>query len=355
MRAVSSCFSALQGPKGRSLCILKENVFVQPMFVASIWSRNFHTFHALRNSVGKRFGLKLVVSDAYRASRDDPSTGRLKQRTVTTKTERTSNITRSSKSCVTRPSELGEETVTMGTKLNLYNSEVIETKDIKHYDVQPKVEGSKKSERLVTIFVFDTETTGLHRENERIIEFALRDLSGGKDSTLQTLVNPERDILNDHIHGITTSMVNRPDVPRFSDLIPILQHYVKTRQIPGTPILWVGHNARVFDVPFLISEFSRCSMEIPSDWLFLDTLSLARDLMKLEGSKLTGKSVQALREYYGIPWVGKAHTAMADVNMLSQILRHMTIDLQLPASALLERSFTASHIINAKKKKTTTS
>ncbi|KAI3986278.1 hypothetical protein MKX01_028559, partial [Papaver californicum] len=188
MRAVSSCFVVLQGPRGRSLSILKENVFVQPMFVASIWSRNFHTSHTLRSSVGKKFGFKFVASDAYRASRDDPNIGRLKQRTVATKTERTSNITHSSKSYIIRPNELGEEMVTMGTKLNLYNSEVIETKNTRHYDVQPKVVESKKSERLVTIFVFDTETTGLYRENERIIEFALRDLSGGKDSTLQTLV-----------------------------------------------------------------------------------------------------------------------------------------------------------------------
>lgn len=67
------------------------------------------------------------------------------------------------------------------------------------------------------------------------------------------------------------------------DLIPILLQYVKSRQKPGGYIMWVAHNARSFDVPFLINEFTRCSTEVPSNWLFLDTLPLAREVMKSEG------------------------------------------------------------------------
>lgn len=68
------------------------------------------------------------------------------------------------------------------------------------------------------------------------------------------------------------------------DLIPILLHYVKSRQKPGGYILFVAHNARSFDVPFLINEFSRCSYEVPNNWLFMDTLTLARELMKSGGN-----------------------------------------------------------------------
>ena len=70
---------------------------------------------------------------------------------------------------------------------------------------------------------------------------------------------------------------------RMEDLIPILLHYVRSRQKPGGYVLWVAHNARCFDVPFIINELRRCSTEIPPNWLFVDTLPLARELMKSGG------------------------------------------------------------------------
>lgn len=67
------------------------------------------------------------------------------------------------------------------------------------------------------------------------------------------------------------------------DLIPILLRYVGSRQKPGGCVVLVAHNARGFDVPFLIKEFSRCSFDIPPNWLFVDTLPLAREVMKSGG------------------------------------------------------------------------
>lgn len=48
----------------------------------------------------------------------------------------------------------------------------------------------------------------------------------------------------------------------------------------------VAHNARTFDVPFIRSEFLRCSVDIPSTWLFRDTMPLGREAMKSEGQFL---------------------------------------------------------------------
>lgn len=67
------------------------------------------------------------------------------------------------------------------------------------------------------------------------------------------------------------------------ELIPIILQFVKSRQKPGGYVLLVAHNARTFDVPFLLSEFSRYSVDIPLNWLFFDTMTLARQLMKLSG------------------------------------------------------------------------
>lgn len=70
---------------------------------------------------------------------------------------------------------------------------------------------------------------------------------------------------------------------RMEELIPILLQYVRSRQKPGGYVVWIAHNARCFDVPFLINELRRCSYSVPSNWLFIDTLPLAREVMKSGG------------------------------------------------------------------------
>jgi len=70
---------------------------------------------------------------------------------------------------------------------------------------------------------------------------------------------------------------------RMEDLIPILLQYVRSREKPGGHVLFVAHNARCFDVPFIMNELRRYSVNIPPNWLFLDTLPLARELMKSGG------------------------------------------------------------------------
>lgn len=67
------------------------------------------------------------------------------------------------------------------------------------------------------------------------------------------------------------------------ELIPILLQFIKSRQKPDGYVLLVAHNARTFDVPFLLKEFSRCSVDIPLNWLFFDNILLARQLMKSTG------------------------------------------------------------------------
>ena len=71
------------------------------------------------------------------------------------------------------------------------------------------------------------------------------------------------------------------------DLIPILLQFVRSRQKPGGYVVLAAHNARSFDVPFLCSEFTRCKAEFPSNWFFVDTLTLAREMMKSKGLSLS--------------------------------------------------------------------
>uniref|UniRef100_A0A0A8ZBV5 Exonuclease domain-containing protein n=1 Tax=Arundo donax TaxID=35708 RepID=A0A0A8ZBV5_ARUDO len=167
---------------------------------------------------------------------------------------------------------------------------------------------------------------------------------GGKNSTFQTLINPEKDVKNAYVHGISNHMVCRPDIPRFGEIIPILLQYVWSRQMDGKPVLWVAHNGRSFDVPFLIFEFRRCKVEMPRDWLFVDTLPIARQLVDSNGSKLSSVSLDKLRERYEIPLSGNAHRAMQDVTTLCYVLQKLTLELKLTVPQLLEKSFQASDL-----------
>ncbi|GLT37965.1 hypothetical protein SLA2020_122440 [Shorea laevis] len=306
-------------------------------------------FHASSGSHGSNSSFRLLCSKSSGLERG--YSRRWTRRPMSTKTEGRNKTNLSSKpgSIV---HEILDGKLSQSAALNVNKAGIIETQKTQYCDIQQKIVENKDLASLVTTIVFDIETTGLSREEERIIEIALQDLAGGENSTFQTLVNPGRYVPNPHVHGITTHMVCRPNVPRMEELIPILLQYVNSRQKPGGYVMLVAHNGRCFDVPFLISEFSRCSYEIPPNWLFVDTLSLARELKKSGVSRLPSKtSLQALREYYNIPLVGSAHRAMSDVRSLSMVLQRLTFDLKLSIPCLVGKSFTALDCINSKKKK----
>ena len=69
--------------------------------------------------------------------------------------------------------------------------------------------------KAVTVIVFDIETTGFSRIYDRVIEIAMQDLSGGENSTFETLVNPLKRELNTSILNISDDMVTSPTVPRY--------------------------------------------------------------------------------------------------------------------------------------------
>ncbi|CAL0302317.1 unnamed protein product [Lupinus luteus] len=324
-------FSLLQVPRCRIHCL------------ANYWGETFHSFNKTYGDNSST--IRLLSSKTYGLQGGQRK--KWTRRPITTNTEGTGRTkSRSTKN------EILSETILTSATVNVHKAPIDQSQAIQDCVIQQEIAQNKDLSSLVTVIVFDIETTGFSREKDRIIEIALRDLQGGENSTFQTLVNPQRDILNSEIHSITTQMVDRPDVPRMEDLVPILMRYVQSRQKPKGHVLLVGHNARVFDVPFIIHEFRRCSTEIPLDWLFLDTMSLARDLRNSDGTKLSSKSLAALQELYRIKVDGEAHRAMVDVNTLTSILPRLTYDLNLTLSDLVfKKSFRGSDIVDSKNKK----
>ncbi|XP_074311728.1 exonuclease DPD1, chloroplastic/mitochondrial [Silene latifolia] len=227
------------------------------------------------------------------------------------------------------------------------NNQQIQCTDV----CQSKAVNKDLAERA-TFIAFDLETTGVSRDRDRIIEIGLVDFEGGDKSTFNTLVNPGCTVDNFEIHKISTKMVCEPGVPRMEELIPILLQFVKSRQKPDAPVILVAHNARTFDVPFLKSEFDRCSFEIPSDWLFLDTLPISRRLWKSKGLKSTGMCSQGfLCKHYGIKVEGSAHRADSDASALKMLLHKLSFELNLSKADLWQETFTVDELKSKSTKK----
>ena len=106
--------------------------------------------------------------------------------------------------------------------------------------------------------VIDLETTGLSPgAHERVVEIAIvhADEYGTVTDQWETLVNPQRHVGAEHIHGIRAG--DLIDAPAFADIADDVMHLLSGR-------VMVAHNAR-FDRGFLAAEFGRASRALPDD------------------------------------------------------------------------------------------
>jgi DNA polymerase III subunit epsilon len=160
---------------------------------------------------------------------------------------------------------------------------------------------------------YDTETTGLDPNNDRIIEIAAFDPF--LDKTFDSLVNPKMDIPQSSIDisNISNEMVKNS--PTF-DVVG--KNFIEF--CSDDPIL-IAHNNDCFDFLFLKNEFLREKIFMPN-WRFVDTLKWARKYRP----DLPKHSLQYLREIYGIK-ANNAHRALDDVIILEKVFSNMIDDL----------------------------
>lgn len=178
---------------------------------------------------------------------------------------------------------------------------------------------------------YDTETTGVKAERDRIIEIAAYDPE--RDRSFEKLINPQCPIPPEAsaVHHITDAMV--ADAPPFSEILPEFVDFCD-----GDVVL-IAHNNDGFDIHFLRHEFKRCEKELP-DWKFFDTLKWARRYRP----DLPRHSLQFLREIYGIE-ENNAHRALEDVKVLYQIYCKMIDDLTIDqAHGLLNKPRLIQHM-----------
>ncbi|GAA1867018.1 hypothetical protein GCM10009715_12800 [Paeniglutamicibacter psychrophenolicus] len=167
--------------------------------------------------------------------------------------------------------------------------------------------------------VIDTETTGLFPGNhDRIAEIAVitLDRSGTVLDRWETLVNPERDLGKQSIHGIRAKDIL--EAPRFVDIAQELDW-----RLSGTIV--VAHNLG-FDVRFLGAEFQRAGLALPDFYLprGLCTMQMAHEY--LPGA---GRSLQDCCDSFSIE-LRHAHSAGDDAEATAVLLsRYMELDPDL--------------------------
>jgi DNA polymerase III subunit epsilon len=168
--------------------------------------------------------------------------------------------------------------------------------------------------RLRPIY-YDTETTGVRSDKDRIVELAAFDPI--ENRTFCQFINPGFPIPPEAtaIHNITNEMV--ANAPFFKEVAASFLAFC-----PLETVL-IAHNNDAFDKLFLEQEFKRSGLEFPQ-FRFVDTLKWAR---KYRGD-LPRHTLQSLREVYGFP-ANQAHRALDDVVVLHQVFAAMIDDLSM--------------------------
>jgi len=162
--------------------------------------------------------------------------------------------------------------------------------------------------------VFDTETTGLDNQADRIIEIGCVELENQFPTgrSLHLYINPDgRKVHPDAlaVHGITDAFL--ADKPVFAEVAEEIAAFFEGAH-------YVAHNAS-FDMGFLNTEYQRVGIPAVAPELVIDTLSLAR-----RRHPMGPNSLDALCRRYGIDNAHRTkHGALLDAELLTDVYIEM--------------------------------
>jgi DNA polymerase-3 subunit epsilon len=162
---------------------------------------------------------------------------------------------------------------------------------------------------LKPIVFFDIETTGLDIAKDRIVSLATIKISlDGDKEEKQILINPTIPISEEAsaVHGITDDMVK--DAPTFKQLSKSLLQYFEGCDL-------AGYNSDYYDLPLLMKEFQRCSIDFPT-W----EVNLV-DVLKFEKTLNSNKLTEVYKRYTG-KTLEDAHDSLSDVRATFEVLMH---------------------------------
>lgn len=165
------------------------------------------------------------------------------------------------------------------------------------------------------VIYYDTETTGIRPDKDRVIEIAAFDPE--QNQTFVKFVYPGCPIPPEStaITQITDEMVSQ--APSFQVVGQLFIDFC------GPDAILIAHNNERFDKLFLEAESSRHNLTLPP-WKYIDTLKWSRKYR----SDLPSHALQNLREVYGVA-TNQAHRALDDVMVLYKIFSSMIDDLEI--------------------------
>jgi len=160
--------------------------------------------------------------------------------------------------------------------------------------------------------VFDIETTGLDTLNDSIIEIgAVKIIDNEVVEEFEELINPGFSIPDyiTAINGIDNAMVRNADYP--PNVLNRFHNFIKDCDFV------IGHNAKSFDYPFLVSEFRKNSVKFDGV-MCKDTMWIARAKLK----RIRSYSLKSLCEHFGVVNT-TAHRALSDVYATFEVYKHL--------------------------------
>lgn len=163
------------------------------------------------------------------------------------------------------------------------------------------------------IIFFDTETSGLEHETNRITEIAALCLEKDSSSSESDdfVILPDNIEMSENsvkITGITREFLKENGISESEAFEHFAEHYEGKKG----RTLFIAHNAQ-FDLMFLIDAFERIGKTLPENFGVIDTLTVFRD-RKDYSHKLSDAI-----GYYHIKDVENSHRAIDDVNALKEV------------------------------------
>jgi DNA polymerase III subunit epsilon len=156
--------------------------------------------------------------------------------------------------------------------------------------------------------VIDLECTGMNLSTDRIVEIAIvKILPDGRKMVKRKLINPEIPIPASisEIHGITNEMVK--DAPTFRQVANEIRQFIDNADL-------AGYNSNRFDIPMLVEEFLRVSLDF--DFRNRKLIDVQKIFHMMEQRTLT-----AAYKFYCNGILDNAHSAEADANATWEVLQ----------------------------------
>lgn len=173
------------------------------------------------------------------------------------------------------------------------------------------------------ITVFDTETTGLKRDQHEIIEVALVSYILSGEGERFVLKEFESKIKPRNIEAASPEALRVngyseeqwEDAPFFEEVYPTIKKMIEESDC------LLGQNL-IFDLRFLASECKKNKKELPTFPMYFDTKQIADYLFESHWIEKT--NLDYLCRRFGVEFEGRAHTALADCKRTMLVWEKLT-------------------------------